>query len=70
MLGAEKRGSLVCRRSRCKRSHPQPHATRRPTRLASSSQLMALGCGLVLPRLGTVPLVQRLVADDRLYIRA
>ena len=57
-----------CRRRQCQRSHLQPHATRRPTRLASSGQLMAQGSGLVLPRFGTVPVVQRLVADDRLAV--
>ena len=57
-----------CRRSQCERSHLQPHATRRPSRLASSGQLMAQGSGLVLPRLGTVPVVHRLVADDRLAV--
>lgn len=57
-----------CRRRQFQRSHLQPHATRRPTRLASSGQLMAQGSGLVLPRFGTVPVVQRLVADDRLAV--
>jgi hypothetical protein len=55
-------------RSRGKRSHLQSHTTRRPTRLATSAQLMALGSGLVLPQLGTVPVVNRLVADDRLAV--
>ncbi len=68
MPRTEKRSSLVCRRSRCKRSNLQPHATRRPTRLASSSQLMAQGDGLVLPRFGPVPVIHRLVADDRLAV--
>ena len=68
MPRAEKRGSLVCRRSRGERAHQQPHATRRPARLASSDQLMAQGSGLVLPRLNAVPVVQRLVADDRLAV--
>ncbi len=58
---------LRCR-SRGKRSHQQPHATRCPTRLASSGQLMAQGSGLVLPRLGAVPVMHRLVADDRLAV--
>ena len=56
------------RRSRGQRSYLQPHATRRSTRLASSGQLMAQGSGLVLPRFGTVPLMHRLVADDRLAV--
>ena len=29
---------------------------------------MAQGCGLVLPRLGTVPVMHRLVGDDRLAV--
>jgi len=59
--------SLRCR-SQCDRPHLQPHATRRPSRLASSGQLIAQGSGLVLPRFGTVPTVHRLVADDRLAV--
>jgi len=55
-------------RSRGERTHSQPHATRCPTRLATSGQLMAQGSGLVLPRLGAVPAVHRLVADDRLEV--
>ena len=55
-------------RSRGERAHLQPHTTRRPTRLASSGQLMAQGCGSVLPRFGSVPLVHRLLADDRLAV--
>ena len=54
--------------SQCKRAHLQPHATRRTARLASSGQLMAQGYGLILPRLGTVPVMHRLVADDRLAV--
>ena len=54
--------------SQCKRAHLQPHAPRRTARLASSGQLMAQGSGLVLPRFGTVPVVHRLVADDRLAV--
>ncbi len=66
-------GTATCRRSvRCRsrgqRPHLQPHASRRPARLASSGQLMALGGGLLIPRLDPVPLVQRLVADDRLAV--
>ena len=59
--------SLSCRR-RCKRAHSQPHTTRCSTRLASSCHLMAHGSGLVLPRFGAVPVVHRLVADDRLAV--
>ena len=59
--------SVRCR-SQCERPHQQRHATRCPTRLASSGQLMAQGSGLVLPRFGTVPVVHRLVADDRLAV--
>ena len=59
--------SLRCR-SQCERPHLQPHAPRRTARLASSGQLMAQGSGLVLPRFGTVPVVHRLVADDRLAV--
>jgi hypothetical protein len=36
--------------------------------MASSGQLMAQGSGLVLPRLGTVPVMHRLVADDCLAV--
>ena len=66
-------GTATCRRSlRCRsrgqRSHLQPHATRRPARMASSGQLMAQGRGLLIPRLDAVPVVQRLVADDRLAV--
>ena len=60
--------AAVCRRSRGQRAHLQPHAPRRTARLASSGQLMAQGSGLVLPRFGTVPVVHRLVADDRLAV--
>src|SRR5208282_3930420 len=54
--------------SQCKRAHLQPHATRRPSRLASSRQLMAQGSGLLIPRLDAVPMAHRLVADDRLAV--
>ena len=54
--------------SQCKRAHLQPHATRRPSRLASSRQLMAQGGGLLIPRLDAVPMAHRLVADDRLAV--
>jgi hypothetical protein len=59
--------SLRCR-SRGERSHLQPHASRCPTRMAPSGQLMAQGCGLQIPRVDAVPLVHRLVADDRLAV--
>ena len=66
-------GTATCRRSvRCRsrgeRSHLQPHTTRRPARMASSAQLMGQGSGLLIPRLDAVPLVHRLVADDRLAV--
>jgi len=64
----EKSRGSIRRRGRDERPHPQWHATRRPTRLASSGQLMAPGAGLLLPRLDAVPLVQRFVADDRLAV--
>ena len=50
------------------RARLQPHATRRAARLAAAGKLMAQGRGLVLPRLNGVPLVHRLVADDRLAV--
>ena len=56
------------RRSRGERPHEQPHATRCSARLASASELMAQGCGLVIPRLDSVPFIHRLVADDRLAV--
>ena len=59
--------SLRCRSQR-KRPDQQSHTRRCPTRLASTSQLMAQGSGLVLPRLGTVPVMHRLIADDRLAV--
>src|SRR5271157_2385762 len=64
---ATSRRSLRCR-SRGQRSHLQPHATRRPARLATSGQLMAQGAGLLLPRLTGVPLIHRVVADDRMAV--
>ena len=36
--------------------------------MASSGQLMAHGSGLLIPRLGAVPMIQRLVSDDRLAV--
>ena len=68
MPRTEKPRSPVCHRSRGQCSYLQPHAPRRAARLASSGRLMAQGCGLVLPRLGTVPVMHRLVADDRLAV--
>ena len=61
-------GRVIRRRSRRELSHLQSHATRRPARLASSGQLMAKGAGLLLPRLAGVPLIHRVVADDRLAV--
>ncbi len=61
------RRSLRCR-SRGERSHQQPHATRFSARMASPCQLMAQGSGLLIPRLDAVPMVHRLVADDRLAV--
>ena len=55
-------------RGRRERSHLQSHATQRPARMPSSGQLMAKGAGLLLPRLTGVPLVHRVVADDRLAV--
>src|ERR1035437_2066282 len=60
--------STVCRRSGGKDAHSQPHATRRSARLGTSSQLRAQGSGLLIPRLDAVPMVHRLVADDRLPV--
>jgi hypothetical protein len=68
MPGIDSRSLALRCRSRGKRPHQQPHATRYPTRLACSAQLMAQGSGLILPRFGTVPVVHRLVADDRLAV--
>ena len=39
-----------------------------PARLATSGQLMAQGTSLLIPRLDGVPLVDRLVADDRMAV--
>jgi len=61
-------GRVIRYRSRGQRAHLQPHATRRPTRLPTSGQLMAQGAGLLLPRLTGVPLIHRVVADDRLAV--
>jgi len=61
-------GRIIRRRSRRERSRLQSHATRRPTRLATSGQLMAQGGSLLLPRLAAVPLIHRVVADDRLSV--
>jgi hypothetical protein len=61
-------GRVIRRRSRRQLSHLQPRATRRPARLATSGQLMAQGAGLLLPRLTGVPLIHRVVADDRLAV--
>src|ERR1019366_993186 len=61
----DERSRSLRSRSQCKRAHLQPHATRCSARLASSDQLMAQGSGLLIPRLDAVPMVHRLVADDR-----
>ena len=61
-------GCIVRCRNRRQRSHTQRHATRCPTRLATSGQLMAQGTGLLLPRLAGVPPIHRVVADDRLAV--
>jgi len=65
MPTAASRGRIIRRRSRRQRAHLQPHAARRPAGMASSGQLMAQGAGLLLPRLTGVPLIHRVVADDR-----
>jgi hypothetical protein len=62
-----KHGRLIRRRSRYQRAHLQPHAARRPSRLAAAGQLMAQGTGL-LPRLAGVPPIHRVVADDRMAV--
>ena len=63
-----KHSRIIRRRSRRQHAHSQPRATRRPTRLASPGQLMAQGASLLLPRLAGVPLIHRVVADDRLAV--
>src|ERR1035437_3068758 len=68
MPGLATSSFAMCCRLRGKHAHLQPHAPRRTARLASSSQLMAQGSGLVLPRLGAVQVVHRLVADDGLAV--
>jgi hypothetical protein len=61
-------GRIIRRRGRHQLSHLQPHATRRPARLASADQLMAQGAGLLLPRLAGIPPIHRMVADDRMAV--
>jgi len=68
MPGINTRSRSLRHRSRGERAHQQPQANRRPSRLASFGQLMAQGSGLVIPGLDAVPLVHRLVADDRLAV--
>src|SRR6202140_1704667 len=68
MPGLATSSIAMCCRLRGKHAHLQPHAPRRPTRLASSRQLMAQGSGLLIPRLDAVPMAHRLVADDRLAV--
>lgn len=53
------------RRRQCERPHQQPRTTQCPTRMSSSSQLMAQGSGLVIPQLNAIPVVHKLIADDR-----
>ena len=66
-------GTATCSRSmrhrrRGERSHQQLHATRCSARMASAHQLMPQGGGLLIPRLDAVPVIHRLVADDRLAV--
>ena len=61
-------GSIIRQRSRRERLRVQPHATHRPTRLATAGQLMPQGTGPLLPRLAGVPPIHRVVADDRLSV--
>jgi hypothetical protein len=68
MPAPAKHSRIVRQRSRRQRSHLQPHATRRPSRLASSGHLMLQGAGLLLPQLAGVPPIHRVVADDRLAV--
>ena len=68
MSRAAARRLALRRRGRSERTHLPPHTPSRPTRLASTGQLMAQGAGLLLPRLDAVPLFHRLVADDRLAV--
>ncbi len=63
-----KHSRIVRCSGRRQRPHTQRHATRCPTRLPSSSQLMAQGAGLLLPRLAGIPPIHRMVADDRLAV--
>jgi hypothetical protein len=63
-----KHGRIVRRRRRRQHSQLQPHATRSPAKLAAAGELMARGTGLLLPRLAGVPVIHRVVADDRLAV--
>jgi len=63
-----KHSRFICRRGRRQHSQLQPHAYRCPAGLAPSGQLMAQGAGLLLPRLAGVPVIHRVVADDRLAV--
>ena len=63
-----KHGRIVRCRNRRQRSRLQSHATRRATRLPASGQLIAQGAGLLIPRLAGIPLIHRVVADDRLAV--
>jgi hypothetical protein len=68
MPGLAKSSLRMRSRRRGKHAHLQPHAARYASRLASTSQLMPPGTGLLLPRLDGIPLIHRLVADDRLAV--
>jgi hypothetical protein len=68
MPGLAKSSLRMRSRRRGKHAHLQPHSTRCSSRLAAAGQLMAQGSGLVIPRLDGVPVVHRLVADDRLAV--
>ena len=68
MPGSSARSRPIQRSSRGDRPRLQPHAGRRPTRLAPTSLLMAPGGGFSLPQLAGVPTTQRMIADDRLAV--
>jgi hypothetical protein len=63
-----KHSRIIRIRGRRQRAHLQSHTTRRSTQLATSGQSMAQGVGLLLPRLTAVPVIHRVVADDRLAV--
>src|SRR5436305_9347315 len=68
MPGSSARSRPIQRSSRGDRPRLQPHAGRRPARLAPTSLLMAPGGGFSLPQLAGIPTAQRLIADDRLAV--